>query len=116
MITAVHIRERLEVEKDPLQYIDDEIARRVDLMGGRCENVQGIIAAYNHRENKEDQFDLRLVKEEFRSVGELYIEINLFQKARKAQVKQLKRNEQLNRAKAKHREWAERNDKHAPNG
>ncbi|OPY30961.1 MAG: hypothetical protein A4E28_00051 [Methanocella sp. PtaU1.Bin125] len=113
MITAEHIRERLEAEKDPLQYIDGEIARRVNLMGDRCGNVQEIIALYNHRENKDDQFDLRLVKEEFRSVGELYIEINLFQKARKAQVKQLKRNEQLNRAKAKRREWAERKNKHA---
>jgi len=113
MITAQHIKERLEVEKDPLQYIDEEIARRVNLMGARCENVQDIISIYNHRENKDEQFGLQLVKEEFKNIGELYIEINLYQKARKEQVKQQKRNEQLNKAKVKHQKWVEQ--KKAPN-
>lgn len=109
MITAQHIKERLEAEKDPLQYIDEEISRRVSHMGGRCENVQDIISIYNHRENKDEQFDLQLVKEEFKNIGELYIEINLYQKARKAQVKQQKRSEQLNKAQAKHQKWIENN-------
>jgi GT2 family glycosyltransferase len=115
MITAQHIKERLEAEKYPLQYIDDEISRRVNLMGGRCENVQDIIAIYNHRENKDEQFDLQPVKEEFKNIGELYIEINLFQKARKAQVKQQKRNERLNKAQAKHQIWIEQKNKRTPN-
>lgn len=114
MITREHIRERLENQKEPLPYIDEEISRRLDLMSGQCQNVQDIIRAYSQRENRDEQFDLQRVKDEFRTVGELYIEINLLQKARKELVKRQKRSEQLSNAQAKHKKWVEKKYKQAP--
>ena len=78
-------------------------------MGEHCQNVQGTIASYGHRANEDDPLDLQTVKEELKKIGELYYEINLYQKVRKEQVKRQKQSEQLKKAQAEHQQWIERN-------
>lgn len=107
MITARHIKERLDDEKDPLRYIDEELARYVSQMGDRCENIQDTIAIYNKRANENEQFDLQKIKEDLIKIGELYHDINLYLKIRKEQVKHQKRTEQVNKAQVKHQKWIE---------
>jgi len=107
MITAQQIKERLKDEKDPLQYIDGEIARCANQMSDRCQNVQDTIAIYNHRVDENEQFDLEKVKEELKNIGGLYMEINSYLKVRKEQVKNQKRTEQLNKAQIKRQKWIE---------
>ena len=115
MITVQQIKERLVDEKDPLQYIDGEIARCANQMGDRCRNVQDTISAYNHRVNENEQFDLEKIKEELKNVGDMYMEINSYLKVRKEQVKHQKRTEQLNKAQVKHQKWIEDKNKMVPN-
>ena len=115
MITAQQIKERLGDEKDPLQYIDGEIARCANQMGNRCGNIQDTIAIYNHRVNENDQFDLQKIKEDLKNIGELYYDINSYLKVRKEQVKQQKRAEQLNNALAKRQNLIEQKNKKYPN-
>ncbi len=115
MITVQQLKERLDKEKDPVKYIDGEIARCASQMGDRCQNVQDLIAAYNHRANENEPFDLQKVKEEFKNAGELYMEINSYLKVRKEQVKQQKRTEQLNKALVKRQECIEQKNKKSRN-
>lgn len=102
MITAQQIKERLNDEKEPLRYIDGEVARCANQMSDRCENVQKIISIYGHRVNENDQLDLQAIKEELKKIGELYMDINQYLKVRKEQVKHQKRAEQVNKALVKH--------------
>jgi hypothetical protein len=111
MITTQQIKERLTDEKDPLRYLDGEVARCASLMGGRCQTIQDTIAIYDHRADESDQIDMPKIKEELKSIGELYFEINTYLKVRKEQVKNQKRAEQLNKARVKHQQWVEQRQK-----
>lgn len=104
----------MDDEKDPLQYLDGELARCIDLLGKRCENIQDTISIYKQRADENDQFDLPKVKEELKNIGELYFEISLYLKVRKEQVKNQKRAEQLNKALVKRQQWMEQKSKRAP--
>jgi hypothetical protein len=106
MITARHVNERLSEEKEPVQYIDGEVARRLDQMSSRFENIQETIAAFNNREDKNDPFDLQYIKDDLRNAMEMYTEINVYLKVRKEQVKRRKRAENLSKAQVKRREPA----------
>jgi hypothetical protein len=113
MITAQQVKERLKDEKDPLQYLDGEIARCASLMGHQCEKVRETISIYNHRADEDDQFDLQKVKEDLMKIGEAYGEISIFLKIRKEQVKQQKRTEHLNKELVKHQKWIEQKNEKA---
>jgi hypothetical protein len=115
MITVQQIKERLKDEKDPVQYLDREISRCASQMGGRCQNVQDMIAAYDHRANENVPFDLEKIKEELKNMGDMYMEINSYLKVRKEQVKQQKRTEQVNKAMVKREKWIEQKNKKAQN-
>ncbi len=110
MISAQHIKERLAVEKDPLRYIDKEVSRCVNEMGELCKQIQDMIATYNDRADQNDPFDLPKVKEEMIKMGELYYEIGLYLKARKALIKNQKRAVQVDRAQAQHQKWVQRSN------
>ncbi|MGA9141082.1 MAG: hypothetical protein WBZ29_12705 [Methanocella sp.] len=114
MITTEQIKERLKNEKDPIQYLDREVALCANLMGARCQNVQDMISAYNHRVDENEPFDLEKIKEELKNMGDMYMEINSYLKVRKERVKQQKRTEQVNKAMVKRREWIEEK-KNTPN-
>jgi hypothetical protein len=105
MITSQQVKERLKDEKDPLQYLDGEIARCADLMGHHCGKVQETISIYKNRANTNDQFDLQKVKDDLMMIGEAYGEISTFLKIRKELVKQQKRSEHLNKELVKHQKW-----------
>jgi hypothetical protein len=113
MITAQQIKERLIEEKDPLQYIDGEVARRANQMGNRCGNIQDVISIYNQRVNENDQFDLPKIKDDLMKMGELYFEINTYLKVRKEQVKNQMRSEQVNKAMVKRKQCIEQKNKKA---
>lgn len=113
MITARQIQEKLAEEKDPLLYLDGELSRCANLMGDRCDNIRDTISSYNHRASEDELIDLQKIKGELKNLGELYLEINTYLKARKAQVKNQKRAAQLNKALAKRQQWMEQN-KSAP--
>ncbi len=98
MITAQQIKARLESEKDPVRYIDEEVSRCASRMGDHCQIVQDVISTYNNRADMDEQFDLGKVKEELKNVGDLYMDINAYLKVRKEQVKIQKRAEQVNKA------------------
>jgi hypothetical protein len=115
MVTTQQIKERLKDEKDPLQYLDGEIARCANQLGNQCGNIQETISIYNNRVDKNDEFDLQKIKEELINIGELYYDINSYQKVRKDQVKQQKRAEQLNNALAKRQKLIEQKNKKGPN-
>jgi|AGTN01.1.fsa_nt_gi hypothetical protein len=101
MITAQQIKARLETEKDPLQYIDEEVSRCASQMGDHCQIVQDVISTYNNRTDRDEQLDFGKVKEELKNVGDLYGDINAYLKVRKEQVKIQKRAEQVSKALAK---------------
>lgn len=115
MVTQRQIEERLHDEKDPLQYIDGEVARCISQMGNRCENIQDVISIYNHRVDENDPIDMQKIKEELIKLGELYYEVNLYLKVRKEQVKRQKRIELINKAQVKHQEWIGQISKSTPN-
>jgi hypothetical protein len=98
MITAQQIREKLQGEKDPLGYIDGEIARCAGKMSDDCENVQDTLAAYTGRTNKDEQIDIQKLKDELMSVGLMYGELIAYTKVRKQEATRLKRAEQVNKA------------------
>jgi hypothetical protein len=114
LATARQIKERMGEEKDPLQYLDGELARCIGLLGDRCEDIQDTISIYKQRPDEIDQFDLQKVKEELKNIGELYFEISLYLKVRKEQVKNQKRVGQLDKALARRQQWMEQTDKNAP--
>ena len=101
MQTAQQIKVKLTGEKDPLHYIDNEIARCANQMSDDCEKVQATIAAYTGRANADELIDIQKLKEELLSIGEMYGEMASYLKVRKAEAKRLKRAEQLNKALAK---------------
>lgn len=101
MITTQQIKERLGNEKDPIKYIDGEVARCAEQMANQCGNIQSAISIYTHRANENEPFELENIKEDLKNLGELYFEINSYLKVRKEQVKNQKRAEQLNKALAK---------------
>jgi hypothetical protein len=107
MINVQQIKQILVDEKDPIHYLDGEIARCASQMGGLCQNVQDTISIYNHRVNENDQLDLEKIKDELKNIGGLYIDINSYVKVRKEQVKNQKRLEQVNIAQAKRQKWIE---------
>jgi hypothetical protein len=107
LISAREIKERLNVEKDPLQYLDEELARSINLLGNRCEKIQDTISIYNNRADKNDQIDMQKIKEELKNLGELYFEINNYLKVRKEQVKNQQRAGQLKIALEKRQKWME---------
>jgi hypothetical protein len=115
MITAEQIRERLEAEKDPLQYIDAEVAGYLDQMGAQCQSVQDTISAHGHRADESDQIDMGKIKEDLVKIGELYYTVNTYLKVRKEQAINRKRNEKLNRALQKREQWIEQHNKKASN-
>jgi hypothetical protein len=115
MITTEQIKERLHDKKDPIQYLDGEISRCANVMGDRCQNVQDMISAYDHRVNENEPFDLEKIKEELKNMGDMYMEINSYLKVRKEQVKQQKRTEQVNKAMVKREKWIEQKNKKAQN-
>jgi hypothetical protein len=114
LATARQIKERMGEEKDPLQYLDGELARCIGLLGDRCEDIRDTISIYKQRPDEIDQFDLQKVKEELKNIGELYFEISLYLKVRKEQVKNQKRAGQLDKALARRQQWMEQTDKNAP--
>lgn len=111
MISAREIKERLNGEKDPLLYLDGELARSINLLGSRCEIIQDAISLYNDRADKNDQIDMQKIKEELKNIGEVYFEINTYLKVRKEQVKNQQRAEQLDKALVKRQKWMEQKQK-----
>jgi hypothetical protein len=114
MITAQQIKEKLAIEKDPLQYIDGEIARHACQMEEQCGFIKDILSDYNHRVNENDEIDMQKLKEDLIKTGELYWELNLYVKARKEQVKRQKRAEQLNKALVKRQKSVDQKNRIAP--
>lgn len=101
MITARHIKDRLATEKDPIKYIDGEVARCVSQMATECESVRGTLSGYGQRAGDDDPVDMHKLKEDLVKMGELYYEINLYIKARKEEIKHQKRSQQVKKALAK---------------
>lgn len=111
MKTARHIKERLAEEKDPIRYIDVEIDQCLDVMESQFEKIKGTISAYRSRPDESVPFDLQDVKEDFRTIGEMYGEISAYLKVRKEQVKHQKQAERVKKAIRKGREWSEQMNK-----
>lgn len=98
MITAQQIKEKVTGEKDPVGYIDGEIARCASQMSDDCEKVQETLAAYSNRANKDDQINMEKLKDELMNVGRIYGELIAYTKVRKQEVTRLKRAAQVNTA------------------
>ncbi len=111
MITARHVNEKIAGEKDPVGYIDEEVARCLDQMSGQFESIRETISAFNDREDKNEPFDLQYIKDDLRIAMERYTEINVYLKVRKEQVKRRKRAENFSKAQVKRREPAGQADK-----